>query len=164
MKNARLQSLLVERALVSADQLEDAIHITQGTGCTWVEHLLITNLLDEESLCRTVADAAWVERCNPERLTKVSRDVLAALPSEVAIEHNAVPLGLDPDGELQIAMLDPTCSLAMEELAFFANRPLVREVAPATAIAWAHHHYYGARSALWPRTQRAQSPQYALVA
>lgn len=159
MKNARLQSLLVERALVTPDQIEDAIDITQGTGCSWIEHLLLTSMLDEETLARTVADAAWVTRCNPELLTRVSPDILKALPADIAIEHHAVPLAFDGD-DLQIAMLDPTDSLAIEELGFFANRPIVREVAPATAIAWAHHHYYGARSALWPRPQR----QISLVA
>lgn len=154
MKNARLQTLLVERALVSPTQLADAVARTTGAGCTWLEHLLLTGVFDEEQLCRCVATAAWVECCDPTLIAQIAPDVLSCLPAEVAIEHHAVPVGFDDDGDLRIAMLDPTDSTAIEELGFFAGRPIVREAATATAIAWALHHYHGARSALWPRAQQ----------
>lgn len=154
MKNNRLQSLLVDRALVTARQLEDAIARTQSSGCTWLEHLIVTGILDEDRLCDVASRTAFVQRCAPAALVKVDRDILATLPSDVAVEHRVVPIGYDVDGDLRIVMLDPGDSAALEEVTFFANRPVVREVSTATSIAWALHQHYGARSALWPRAPR----------
>lgn len=154
MKNLRLKSLLVERGLVTAAQLADAEARTRGAGITWIEDLVVNGILDEEALADAVSRAACVQRCVPEALVEVPRDVLLALPPDLAAEHRVVPIGVDADGDLHVVMLDPTDSLAIEETTFFANRPVVREVGTATSIAWALHQHYGARSALWPRATR----------
>ena len=153
-KNQRLKTLLVERALATPRQIEDAIARTQGAGITWIEDLLVNGILDEETLCDAVAQAACVQRCAPEALVKVPKGILQALPPDLAAEHRVVPIGIDADGDLHVVMLDPCDCIAIEETLFFANRPVVREAGTATAIAWALHQHYGARSALWPRAPR----------
>ena len=154
LKNPRLKSLLVERGLVTAAQIAEAEARTNGAGITWIEDLIVNAIVDEETLCDAVARAACVQRCQPEALVEVARDVLRALPPDLAAEHRVVPIGIDEEGDLHVVMLDPTDSLAIEETTFFANRPVVREVGTATSIAWALHQHYGARSALWPRAAR----------
>jgi hypothetical protein len=151
MKNPRLKSLLVECGLVTAAQIDEAQARTEGAGITWIEHLIVNGLLDEERLCDCVSRVAFVQKCDPEKLVAVPRDVLDALPPDLAAEHRVVPIGIDAEGDLHVVMLDPTDAIAVEEATFFANRPVTREVGTATAIAWALHQHYGARSALWPR-------------
>jgi hypothetical protein len=160
MKNLRLKTLLVDRALCTPRQLEDAIARTQGAGCTWIEDLIMNGIVDDEKMCAVVAEAAWVQRCDPEALVAVPRGVLACLPADVAFEHRVVPIGIDAEGDLHVVMLDPCDTTAIEETTFFANRPVTREAGTATAIAWALHQHYGVSSALWPRAQQ----QLALVA
>jgi hypothetical protein len=160
MKNPRLRTLLVERALITPLQLQDALARTAGAGCTWIEYLLINGILDEERLCDAVSQTSFVQRCVPEALVKVPRGILSTLPADVCVEHRVVPIGIDSDGDLHLVMLDACDQVALEEATFFANRPVTREVGTATAIAWALHQHYGARSALWPRAPR----QIALVA
>ncbi len=160
MKNQRLRTLLIERALITPRQLEDAIARTQGAGCTWIEHLLTTGILDEERLCTVVSQTAFVQRCVPEALVTVPRNVLTCIPADVALEHRVVPISIDSDGDLHLVMLDACDDTALEEATFFANRPVTREVATATSIAWALHQHYGAPTALWPRAAQ----RIALVA
>lgn len=155
MKNQRLRTLLVEQRLIDKAAIDAAIARTRGAGCTWIEDLILTGALDEERLAACVARAAYVARCVPETLLKVPRDVLALVPPDIAFEHRAVPIGVDGEGDLRVVMLDPCDTTALDELTFFANRTVIREAGPATAIAWALHEHYRARSALWPRPARA---------
>jgi len=152
-----LKDLLVRCALVSPEQVHWAIESTRGSACTWLEALLLVGALDEEHVCQCVSTEVCLPRCDLQRLANLPEDVVRRIPMEVAVEHRVLPLWVEPDGDLRVAMIDPLDSEALEEVQFFAGRRLLREVAIATALAWALHHYHGMRSALWPRLTRSQS-------
>lgn len=154
MPSSQLQSILVNHRLVTADQMKYTLeHAATDTEFTWLELLLLWNLVEEQHVISHIEAVAKVPRCDLDRMTHIPHDVLALVPADVAIEHRVVPIGVEADGDLRIAMVDPTDELAIEELEFFCDRRLLREAAPATAVAWALHNYYGANSALWPPGQ-----------
>lgn len=158
MSNTQLQSLLVTNRLITPSQLEyTREHISADSEYTWLELLLLWNLVEEQHVVETVEAAARVPRCDLDRLSHVPHDVLAIVPNDIAVEHRVVPIGVEPDGDLRVAMVDPTDESAIEELEFFCDRRILREAAPASAVAWALHHYYGAASALWPPGQYDRS-------
>lgn len=142
---------MVRREVITPEQLAWAIEAARGSRRTWLEELLLFGVLDECLLCRWVSSELHVPCCNATVLAELRDDVLQMLPADVAVEHRALPLGFEADGDLHVAMIDPCDAVALEELRFFTGRRLVREVAVATAVAWALHRYYGARTALWPR-------------
>jgi hypothetical protein len=150
MSRDNLGNLLVRRSILSAEQVGDAIAAARIRGGTWLEHLLEAGVLDEHRLVDWVSYESKVPRCDPSILAAVPPDVIARIPPEVAYEHRLVPVSLESDGYLQVAMVDPTDNAAIEEAEFFAGVTLIRQVAAATAIAWALHRYYGAPSRLWP--------------
>jgi hypothetical protein len=153
-----LKALLVRQSLVTTEQIDWAVDATRGSRCTWLEQLLLLGMLDEERVCAAISAQACVPRTDPRKLPHLPIDVIARLPAEVAVEHRVLPIGLEADGDLHIGMVDPLDSTAVEEIQFFAGRPLLRQVVPASALAWALHHFHGVRSALWPRvTRRAQA-------
>ncbi len=166
MSHSTLPGLLIRESLVTAEQILGALDATRGTDVTWLEQLLASGVLDENELSERTADVARLQRCEPQQLSAISPDVLDCIPADIAIEHRVIPLGIDGDGYLRVAMVDPTDDSAVEEIGFFAGRPVLREVASATALACALHHYYGARTLLWPRqVQRAvTAPSYAMAA
>lgn len=127
-----------------------ALSAARGTELTWLELVLLWGLVDEDLVVVRGAEEARVPRCDLERLARLPHEVLAVVPAEVAVEHRLVPMWLERDGDLRVAMVDPTDEEAVEELEFFCDRRVLREVAPASAVAWAHHRYYGIASALWP--------------
>jgi len=157
MSGARLQALLVQETLVSTELIDWAVEVSRDNECTWLEQLVLLGALDEEKLCRCVAHAAWVPCCASPQLAEIPGHVLACLPPEVAAEHRAVPIGLEPEGDLRVAMLDPTDVAAVKEIEFFAGRRILREAATAVAIAWALFHHYGVSSPLWPPAEQAQA-------
>lgn len=166
MRHSSLPALLIRNSLVTGTQIIDAIDATSATSTTWLEHLLATGALDENQVSELLAQETRLQRCSPQQLVAASPAAIECIPADIAIEHRAIPVGIDADGYLVVAMVDPTDSAAIEELGFFAGRPVLREVASATALACALHHYYGAPTVLWPRpAQRASTaPTYAMQA
>jgi hypothetical protein len=157
MKHSNLSALLVRRGLVDLELILQAAETTKGTSCTWLEYLLLAGVLDEDQLCACLIGNERVQRCDLNELARVPHAVLASVPPDVAIEHRVVPVGVDADGYLRLVMVDPTDAVAVEEVGFFTGRSLLREVANASMVAWALHHYYGGESVLWPRAPQ-QSP------
>jgi hypothetical protein len=146
-----LQSFLIRHGLVSPEQMAWAIEYAPGASCTWLELLLLFRVVDEDRLCQKLSAEACLPRCDVRRLTSLSGDVLARLPAEVAVEHRVLPIGLDTDGELRVALIDPFDTRGLDEVQFFAGRPLLREITVPSAITWALNHYFGVPNVLGPR-------------
>jgi hypothetical protein len=142
-----LQRMLVQRALVSSDQLAEAI-ADSHPGRTWLEGLVANGWLDEVAVVAMVVARATIPACDLSALGTVSGGVLALVPPDVAIEHRVVPVSLDGDGDLVVAMIDPLDEAAVGEAQFFVGKTLLRTVAPVSAVAWALRAYYGWRGAL----------------
>lgn len=96
--------------------------------------------------------------CDLHGLASVPPAIQALIPGDLAIEHRMVPIGLEPDGDVCVAMSDPFDLRAVREVEFFIGRRVLREVAASTPIAWALSAYYGARCALWPPQEVAEWP------
>ncbi len=150
-----LPGALVRDGLLTDDQVAHALAMSRNTSTTWLEHLMLTGLLDELDLARVAGTVSGVPTCALARLVSASRDVIDILPIDCALGHRAVPVWLEPDGDICVAMIDPTDERAITELAFFTGRRVLRECARATAIAWALHAHYGADTALWSGTGHA---------
>jgi len=157
MSQTQLQTILVDQRLVTSDQMKYTLEAAGGGEFTWLELLLLWNLVEEQHVVNHAGAIAKVPCCELARISHIPHQVLAVVPPDIAIEHRVVPIGVEPDGDLRLAMVDPTDEAAVEEVEFFCDRRILREAAPATAVAWALHHYYGASSALWPPGQYERS-------
>lgn len=155
-----LKALLTHHGLVTAGQIRAAVVATLGTRTTWLEDLVFSRQLDEDVVAHAAGAEAGVPLCELARLAKVPLDVLALMPRDLAVEHRMVPLWLESNGDLCVAMADPFDVVAVREVEFFTGRHVLRELAPATPMAWALTTYYGAQCALWPpRGSRLTHPR-----
>jgi hypothetical protein len=154
---SELKELLIRQNLVSREQVDWATQTTQGSGCTWLEQLLLHGLVDEERVCEHASAQACVPRADLQRLGNIGPDVVARLPADVAVEHRVMPLGLESDGDLRVGLVDPLDAATVDEVQFFAGRRVLREALAASAVAWALHRYHGVASALYPRAPRRRS-------
>ena len=75
----------------------------------------------------------------------------------VAIELRAIPVSLDSDNNLTVAMSDPSDRHAVDEIAFFTGSYVVRAVATQMQIAWCLAHYYGHITELGERLPRIEA-------
>ena len=156
---------LIEYGLVTPAALGQAIATAEGSGTDWLEQLVLQGHLDEDAYCACLSHVLLVPRCEPRRMAHIPPGVLAELPREIALEHHAIPVWVDAEGDLHVAMVSPADSQRWEEVRFFAGngnrRRVMREIIGPTAMAWAHHHYYGVASTLWPPA--SQHPQAQAV-
>jgi hypothetical protein len=154
-------ALLVRSGLVSAVALEETRAKVADHGGTLGEQLVFAGLVDDDELTSFYRQRLLVPQVNPNTLARLPAKVVALIPSEMAIELRAIPLSLDNDNNLTVAMSDPSDRHAVDEIAFFTGTYVVRAVATQMQIAWCLAHYYGHITDLGERLLQPESEQAA---
>ncbi len=114
MARAQLGTLLLERGLVSVDQLDDARAEQGRTGRPLGRVLLERQALSEADLAQVVAEAAGLEYVDLDEhpldptATSVISDVMAR-------RYTALPVSWDGD-DLVVAMADPSNVVAIDDI------------------------------------------------
>ncbi|MBS1117835.1 MAG: ral secretory system protein domain protein [Deltaproteobacteria bacterium] len=136
-------ALLVRSGLVPSSALNDARVGVANHGGTLGEQLVIAGVIADDALTDFYRSRLMVPLVNPNALARLPVRVVATIPSDMAIELRAIPVSLDADNNLTVAMSDPSDSHAVDEIAFFTGTYVVRAVATQMQIAWCLAHYYG---------------------
>ena len=136
-------ALLVRSGLVSSSALEAARAKASELGGTIGEQLVAHGAIDDDALTSFYKQRLLVPQVNPNTLARLPAKVVAVIPSEMAIGLRAIPVSLDGDNNLTVAMGDPADRHAVDEIAFFTGAYVVRAVATQLQIAWCLAHYYG---------------------
>jgi Type II secretion system (T2SS), protein E, N-terminal domain len=144
-------ALLVRSGLVATNALDDARARVASAGGTLGEQLVIHGAITDDALTDFYRSRLLVPQVNPNMLARLTPKVVAMLPGDLAIELRAVPVALDPENNLTVAMSDPSDRHAVDEIAFFTGAYVVRAVATQMQIAWCLAHYYGHVTALGQR-------------
>jgi hypothetical protein len=144
-------ALLVRSGLVSSTALDDARAKADENGGTIGEALVASGVLTDDVLTNFYKSRLLVPQVNPNTLARLPAKVVAVIPSDMAIELRAIPVSLDADNNLTVAMSDPSDSNAVDEIAFFSGTYVVRAVATQMQIAWCLAHYYGHVTSLGQR-------------
>jgi hypothetical protein len=156
-------ALLVRSGLVSASALDEARARAVDQGGTLGEQLVAGGLVADEALTDFYKSRLLVPQVNPNTLARLPAKVVAVIPSDMAIELRAIPVSLDKDNNLTVAMGDPSDRHAVDEIAFFTSAYVVRACATQMQIAWCLAHYYGHVTPLGERllqpTGGASSPR-----
>ena len=159
-------ALLVRSGLVSSNALDDARARVANVGGTLGEQLVTTGAISDDDLTAFYRSRLLVPQVNPNMLARLTPKVVATLPGDMAIELRAIPVSLDGDNNLTVAMSDPSDRHAVDEIAFFTGAYIVRAVATQMQIAWCLAHYYGHVTALGHRllhSSEVESPIRAAI-
>jgi type IV pilus assembly protein PilB len=141
VSRGRLGNLLIERNLVSEQQLEQGLAQQRESGGKIGEVLVEMGFLDDVGLVHTLSEFLGVPVSNLRR-ENVDADALALIPEEMAREQHAVPIRLSDDG-LDVAAAEPSEELR-DLLAKTAGRPVRMMIAPLSDIRWAIDSNYRA--------------------
>src|SRR6185436_7268103 len=133
---------------------DDARVRVASNGGTLGEQLVTAGAIADDALTDFYRSRLLVPQVNPNTLARLPVRVVAAIPSDMAIELRAIPVSLDGENNLTVAMSDPSDSHAVDEIAFFTGAYVVRAVATQMQIAWCLAHYYGHVTALGQRLLR----------
>jgi len=154
-------ALLVRSGLVSTSALEEARARMASLGGTIGEQLVALGAIGDDALTDFYRSRLLVPQVNPNTLARLPMRVVTAIPSDMAIELRAVPVALDAENNLTVAMSDPSDRHAVDEIAFFTGAYVVRAVATQLQIAWCLAHYYGHVTALCQRLLQTAEPATA---
>nr|HEX4317482.1 hypothetical protein [Kofleriaceae bacterium] len=154
-------ALLVRSGLVSSSSLDVARTRVTELGGTLGEHLVVARAVDDDALTEFYRQRLLVPQVNPNTLARLPAKVVAAIPADMAIELRAVPVSLDQENNLTVAMSDPSDRHAVDEIAFFTGAYVVRAVATQMQIAWCLAHYYGHVTPLGQRLMTTGDPPAA---
>jgi Type II secretion system (T2SS), protein E, N-terminal domain len=162
-------ALLVRSGLVSSNALDDARARVVSLGGTLGEQLVTNGAITDDALTTFYRSRLLVPQVNPNMLARLTPKVVGMLPGDMAIELRAIPVSIDADNNLTVAMSDPSDRHAVDEIAFFTGAYVVRAVATQMQIAWCLAHYYGhvtvlGQRLLHPSERDAASPIKAAVA
>jgi hypothetical protein len=136
-------ALLLQTGVLRREQLSAAAALRNTDGGSIGECLVRLGYVDEETLAQLYHRRLMIARIADHQLVNIKKKVLALVPSDMAAEFRVVPLETDNEGGLTLAMADPADNHAVDEVAFFADKFIVRVVATESAIRDAIERHYG---------------------
>lgn len=107
------------------------------------EHLIVGDFADDEALTDFYHTRLMVPRLDPNLLARIPRRIIQKIPADMAAEFRVIPVAVDRDQSLTLAMSDPSDTHAVDEISFFTGCYVMRAVATQRQLAWCLAHYYG---------------------
>ena len=115
----RLGEILIERGLVSEEQVREALAMARTSGLRIGEALVRLGHVSEEDVMRALAEQFGMEYVDLENL-QLPPAVLELIPESVAKENVILPLGRE-DSTLRIVVSDPLDLQTIDNLRFILN-------------------------------------------
>jgi type IV pilus assembly protein PilB len=129
----KLGSLLLDKGLITPEQLDEALAERRVSGGLLGETLVRLGFIFETELARVLAEQAGVPFVNLEAVD-VDRSAAATMPRSLGETLPALPVRFTPDGALVIAVADPTDETVLPQLQLAVAVPLVLNVGTASGI------------------------------
>jgi hypothetical protein len=146
-------ALLLRAGAIDSQGLTAALAHKEREGGTLGEALISLGLLAEERLVSVFQQTLLVPRASASTLMRAPKEVVTIIPAEMAMAHGVLPVELDAEGNLTLAMVDPSDNRAVDEVAAHTGRFVMRAVATPAALREAirvHHAHAAAKDDLPP--------------
>jgi type IV pilus assembly protein PilB len=129
----RLGSLLLEKGLLSDEQLDAALTERAQNGGLLGEILVRQGVIFEDELARVLGEQAGLPFADLDTIS-VDRQAASMLPREVGEELCALPMRFGLDGGIVVAVADPLDSALLPRLKLAFECPVELTVATASSI------------------------------
>jgi Type II secretion system (T2SS), protein E, N-terminal domain len=130
---AQLGSLLIDKGLITEAQLDEALVERRLHGELLGETLVRLGFVFEDELARTLADQAGIPFVNLDA-NPVDLYAAGTLPRSLGESLLALPVRFTSEGNLVIAVADPTDDTLLPRLQTAISCPIVLMVAAASTI------------------------------
>ncbi|HEX4454467.1 MAG TPA: hypothetical protein VH143_26580 [Kofleriaceae bacterium] len=142
---------------MSSSALDEARSKVADDGGTLGEQLVLAGHVTDEDLTAFYKQRLLVPQVHPNVLARLPAKIVALIPSDMAIELRAIPVSLDTENNLTVAMSDPSDRHAVDQIGVYTGSYIVRAVATQMQIAWCLAHYYGHVTDLGSRLMQAST-------
>jgi type IV pilus assembly protein PilB len=137
----RLGELLQKAGIISETQLNDALEVHKATGSPLGRVLVDLGYASQKSVLSVVAAQVGIPYVDfVER--KPDPNAVAVVPQDLAERFILMPVGIDEDGHLTVAMADPQNVLALDDLRIITGYEIRPAIATREEIVGAIEQYY----------------------
>jgi type IV pilus assembly protein PilB len=118
-----LSEVLLERGMVDEATLAEAAAVQRAEGRSLGRVLVERGVIEERELVKALAEQIGMEFVD---LSSADIDPIAAslVPDKIAKRYSAMPIRIDGDGRLVVAMADPANVFAMDDIRAVTKREL----------------------------------------
>jgi type IV pilus assembly protein PilB len=132
---------LVDKGIISADQLAEAEEMAPGMGIKPEDVLVKQGYVSADVIAKSVAQQFGYEFVSLDG-KEIPPSVIELVPESVARENVVIPLAMDGDS-LLVAVSDPMRFEVLDKLRFILNREVKVAMAPKESIQAAINRHYG---------------------
>jgi type IV pilus assembly protein PilB len=137
-----LGQILVEKGVITAQQLRDALEKQQGTTLRIGELLVSLGYADRRAVYEALAEQLGVPYIDLSR-ADIDINVATLLPRDLAEKYQCIPVGRG-DGTIKVAMAEPGDVMAEDDLNSTLQVPVETLLADPQSIKQAIEEVYGA--------------------
>ena len=141
---AKLGTLLVKERLIDEADLARALEMQRTVGGRLGSNLVQLGFISEADLARFLSRQLGLP-CVTE-IRHIPSEARRAVPQELLLKHRIVPLSVDGQ-EIQVAMVDPTDLVCLDEVAFVTDRRVRPVIAPELVVDFARARFFSIRQA-----------------
>ncbi len=146
MVKKKIGELLLEKGLISPQQLEEGLKEQALSGRRLGEILVDRGQITEEQLIDTVSERLSIPRITLPSMV-IDPQVIRRVSVELARRYTLIPI-FEIGNALTLAMADPLNIIAIEEIKYRTGRNINRAVASSTEINDAIDQYYSVADSL----------------
>lgn len=142
----RIGDLLVDRGLLTREQLTAALEEQDKTGSRLGQILREKELISEEDLVDVITTRLGIPKLSLDNIV-IDPSIVEIVPLSIAKKYQLIPV-FKIGRTLTVAMADPLDVIALDELKYLTNLKINRTVSAGSAIAKAIHQYYSLRESM----------------
>ena len=137
----RIDELLLERGLITGEQLEEARAQAAERGRPLGRVLIELGHIDEAELVSILAEQLGLEFVELGEL-QIDASAVALIPEATARRHSCIPVAFDDSGRLVLATADPANVVALDDVRALTKRDIRTVVATRSDVVQAINRHY----------------------
>jgi hypothetical protein len=137
----RIGEILLERGLISRDQLDRALSLQRRWGTRLGVCLVRLGFIEERSLASSLTEQIGVPLAPPSFLDEIPSEVIRRVPGHVAVKHKLIPIRSEGK-ELHVCLADPQNLFRLDDIAFSLGCKIRPFLATESLIERALAQYY----------------------
>ena len=145
----RLGDTLVQKGLITEDQLQEALSKQKELGQKLGETIVSLGMVSENDMIDILVDQLGIEYVDVRR-EKIDEDAVKLLKEDFLRKNSIIPIGYDPllPNVLKVAMADPMDIIAIDDISIITNLQVDPVLSTKTAIDIALDKVFGDTQAM----------------
>ena len=145
-KRKRLGDLLVSAAVITEQQLMDALQEQKNTGLRLGDQLIAMNLVSEQQIIEVLEFQLGIPHVDLYK-QKINRKLVNIISEELARKHQVLPIS-KTNNRLMVAMSDPLDYFALDDLRLSTGFEIDPAIAKKEELRLAINRYYGMQKSI----------------